>query len=151
MSTPLGVKFASWIPWEQSLCLAESCWGIERNGAGRFTWPSGSFITFCFMSLRSRYWVGRLHCSQPLPCLWLGTTAMRRTCGRNGASWVFCSVTMFYSVANSFAINIVGDSKSMQADGSSGEEKAMLGPQEDTTNLPRSHPAEKMIWFWSHW
>ena len=54
------------------------------------------------------------------------TTATGRTCGRNNASWVFYSVTMFHGVAKSFTINIVRDIESMQTEGSSGEEKVIL-------------------------
>lgn len=49
----LVAKFASWIPGEQFLCMAEPCWGISRHGAGRLTQPSGSFTTcLCFVNRR---------------------------------------------------------------------------------------------------
>lgn len=58
-----------------------------------------------------------------------------------------CSVLSLCSrhMKKSFTIDIVGDIKSMQAEGSSGEEKAKPVTQEDIRNLPRSHPAEKTI------
>lgn len=58
-----------------------------------------------------------------------------------------CSVLSLCSrhITKSFTIDIVGDIKSMQAESSSGEEKAKPVTQEDIGNLPRSHPAEKMI------
>lgn len=87
---------------------------------------------FCFMSLWSRYWMSRLLCSQPhvlslsFPDV-AGYHSNAEDLWVNGVSRLFCFVTMSHWVANSFTINIVGDSKSMQAEASSREGESDAG------------------------
>lgn len=101
--TPVA-KFASWIPGEQSLCMAEPCWGISRPGAGRLSpldplqpsfvlWTVGpvtkKMMTPVFSSLFPT-WLGN-HCDKEGP--WEE---------QSQPGILFCHC--FYSVAKSFRI-----------------------------------------------
>lgn len=150
MPTLHGAKFASWIPWEQSLCRTESCWGDWEEWGQKS--PSAPWILYNLLLLcepSPTPWRSPPPCSSLIfPQHGWVTTATGRTCGRNNASLVFCSVTMFRSVAKSFTIKQYSQRRQVNASWRQlREEKAMLVTQEDAVNQPRNYPAEKTIWF----
>ena len=151
----LGAKFASWNPLEQSLWLSPAGELEKQLKAHSAFWTLYSLLLLCKLQAQTLKEPTSLW-PPPLSSLifpqhgWV-TTATGRPCGRNNASWVFCSVTMFHWVAESFTINIVRDMKSMQTEGSSGGEKALLVTQKDPWICPGITQLRKQSDFKSPW